>query len=50
MDPSAVGRPAVRRPIPGTAKDDQDMRRMHKAQELNVSLLERDAEDEGTER
>jgi len=26
----------VRRPVPGTAADDQDMRRMHKPQELNV--------------
>lgn len=28
----------VRRPVPGTAADDADMRRMHKVQELNVSV------------
>lgn len=32
-----MARPIVRAPVPGTAADDQDMRRMHKPQELNVS-------------
>ena len=29
---------APRAPIPGTARDDEDMRRMDKLQELNVSI------------
>jgi hypothetical protein len=32
-----MGRPVMRAPVVGTAADDQDMRRMHKQQELNVS-------------
>jgi hypothetical protein len=31
-----VGSSHVRAPVPGTAADDMDMRRMHKPQELNV--------------
>ncbi|KAF7511450.1 hypothetical protein GJ744_004639 [Endocarpon pusillum] len=30
-----MSRPVIRPPVPGTAADDQDMRRMHKPQELN---------------
>jgi hypothetical protein len=35
-----MSRPVIRAPVPGTAADDQDMRRMHKPQELNVSSAE----------
>ena len=31
--------PIKRAPVPGTAADDQDMMRMHKPQQLNVSTL-----------
>jgi hypothetical protein len=36
MAGSALNRHIVRAPVPGTAADDQDMRRMRKPQELNV--------------
>jgi hypothetical protein len=34
-----------RAPVPGTAKDDEDMRRMNRRQELNVSICLVDAEN-----
>lgn len=37
--------PVIRRPIPGTERDAQDMNRMQKTQELNVSSPGHDAED-----
>lgn len=36
---SSMDRPVVRAVVPGTATDDEDMKRMHKPQELNVSFV-----------
>lgn len=40
MDNINPARQPVRAPVPGTTRDEQDMRRMRKPQELNVSSVE----------